>query len=446
MGPGRNRSRALPEARPSPGGEIFQSFLRHVAGCSGRADRRKLVDAFWAAARLRGIPLIEGNSVVFLYRGKARAVHLAGDGNGWKPEATALARVAGTDLFYFQDTYEPDARLDYKYVIDRQEWILDPENGRQCPGGRGPNSELAMPGYRPARETEIAPDVPRGRVEEFRLHDRHAGASYPVSVYLPAGYDRENPFRYPAVYFQDGSDYIHLGAAIQVLDNLIHSGRVAPLIAIFVTPIDRGEDYVFTRRERYETFFVRHLVPYVDRHYPTRRSPGQRAVLGDSFAANISAVISYRHPRLFGNCGLQSPAFWPEKWETQDLLLDGPPKRVRFFIAWGRYELRDDVLRRKMAALVEGLRRKGYEVACLERPEGHSWGLWRATLAEMLVNLVPPASAGRIESKNRYCSGDRQNNTAAASASASVSVSPSVSEGRDAPLTSVTRIGKKRPS
>jgi len=37
-----------------------------------------------------------------------------------------------------------------------------------------------------------------------------------------------------------------------------------------------------------------------------------------------------------------------------------------------------------------------YELEWLERPEGHSWGLWRATIDRMLIYFFPGSSSDVI--------------------------------------------------
>ena len=86
---------------------------------------------------------------------------------------------------------------------------------------------------------------------------------------------------YPAVYFQDGAEYISLGSAVNVLDNLIDSAKIDKIVGVFVTPNNRNNEYAGTIRNQYRLFFVNELVPLIDSLYSTYNDPAKRLVLGD---------------------------------------------------------------------------------------------------------------------------------------------------------------------
>ncbi len=75
---------------------------------------------------------------------------------------------------------------------------------------------------------------------------------------------------YPTVYFQDGSEYISLGKAVNVIDNLLDSSKIQPVIAVFVKPNNRDVEYQGSLRNQYRLFFVNELVPYIDANYKTK--------------------------------------------------------------------------------------------------------------------------------------------------------------------------------
>jgi enterochelin esterase-like enzyme len=351
--------------------------------------RRTFAGQFLQAARRRGIPLLESDSVIFLYEGTARNVHLVGDMNGWHRTADPLQRIADTDLWYCMRVFEPDARVDYKFLVNGWKWITDPENPRHCHGGKGTNSELAMPGYAAPTEIHYSPSIPHGRVETIHFPSRRTQTVYPIHIYLPPDYFSSRK-RYPTAYFQDGADYLSYGRAAQVLDGAIAAGRIAPVIGVFVCPSDRAAEYAYAWREMYRRFFVRGLVPFIDQTFRTRPASRHRLVVGDSLGANISATIAWHHPRTFANCGLQSPAFWPNHWETQRLLLRRPRRSIRFFVVWGTYEMQDTSLQKRMEELLAALPANGYDLKILSRHEGHSWSLWRDTLTPLLAHFFPP--------------------------------------------------------
>ncbi|NNG25932.1 MAG: T9SS type A sorting domain-containing protein [Ignavibacteriaceae bacterium] len=54
-----------------------------------------------------------------------------------------------------------------------------------------------------------------------------------------------------------------------------------------------------------------------------------------------------------------------------------------------------------MRMLKNALIAKGYEIDWVELPEGHSWGLWRATIDKMLIYFFP-STASEVEDEGTH--------------------------------------------
>lgn len=370
----------------------FQQFISYVNSLSQPTLKQAAVDSFIVYARTQGIPFITGDSANFIYRGNVSSVSVAGDFNGWTPDWNMI-NLSGTNFWYYSASFESDARLDYKFVRNGNDWILDPENPHQISGGFGPNSELAMPDYIQPWEINYRSNIAHGTLVSKTIYSVNLAAYYQLKIYLPPDYDSTSSKRYPTVYFQDGFEYLSLGSAANVLDNLIDSNKINPVIAVFVKPNNRNEEYAGTKRVQYRLFFVNELVPFIDSLFKTIALPDKRLVLGDSFGGNISALISYNHPEVFGYCGLHSGAFWPNNYEAYNLIVNGPVKNIKWCSVWGTYE---GSLPDNMRNFRNFLLQHNYYLTWEERHEGHSWGLWRATTDNILTFFSPfdPNSVG----------------------------------------------------
>lgn len=361
----------------------FYDFLQKVEAIDS-ADRQELVDAMLDT--LPSFPYIspDNQQVYFIYQSdfSIAQVALAGDMNGWNPDASPMTNLEYTRLWYRSDIFPSDARLDYKFVIGSS-WILDPNNPNTVSGGFGPNSELAMPDYIQPWEIEKDEMVAEGTIEQYNLESRNTGKTYDVRVYLPPGYDEQAS--YPVAYFHDGTDYLFLGSAATVFDNLIDAGKIQPLIGVFVPPTDRTNEYATGMRFQYAAFFAEELVPFIDNNFATITDPASRAVIGASFGGNISAIISFTYPEVFGNCGIHSGAFQMNDFSTNDLVMEGVRKDIRVASIWGIYE----GLYFNMRDIRDYLIDTNYDVYWKELPEGHSWGLWRSTTDDMLEFFFP---------------------------------------------------------
>jgi len=365
----------------------------------------KSADAFWerVVAEQR-MPLVFGTTAVFLYRGPGKIVEWRGDHVGWRPSEEAKGkRVGKSDVWQYRHTFDLDARIDYKIVVDGERWLLDDLNPHTQVGGYGPNSELRMPEWRPSPLVTREASLPRGTLSPDRkIASEALGYDVVYRVYTPFGYTGSEK-DLPSIYVTDGSDYWRddMGALVAVLDNLIASKELPALVAVFLDPWDRRNGT--NRREseyipppdgscRWCDFLTGELVPLVDAGYPTARTAASRAILGTSLGGLIATVMTTRHRDVFGLAGIQSPALWPAG--GAGTLLEGSDTApARAFIDIGSYEGAEAIADAKRAKAI--LESRGTKVGWLEPHDGHSWGHWRATVDDVLVFLFE----GRREAK-----------------------------------------------
>lgn len=359
-------------------------FIEHVNSLTDSISKISAVDSFMNYAKAKGIPFIENNIANFIYLGNDSSVNIAGDFTNWNHDIS-MKKLKGTDFFYYSRKFEPNARLDYKLIINNKNWILDPNNSGKVSGGYGQNSELAMPNYIQPWEINYNQKIKHGKIVLKKLKSAIMDTTFQLKIYLPPGYDSSSSKNYPSVYFQDGFDYINLAKALNVIDNLIDSNKIKPLIAVFVQPNNRNEEYGFSNRNKYVSFFVKELVPFIDKNFRTISKASERMVMGCSLGGNISALISYNYPNVFGNCGMHSGALWVNNNEAYNLIAAGPEKNIKFALVWGTYESLDENLRSFSDVLIQ----KGYQVDYHSFPEGHSWGLWRANIDRFLIYFFP---------------------------------------------------------
>ncbi len=373
---------------PILGGQ-FRAFVARV-NAAATGNRAAIVDSFMSAAA--PFPFREeGLFCYFIYRGSAASVGVPGDFNGWNQNAPAMSRLADTNLWYREAVFESTARLDYKLVRNGSEWILDPHNPRTVPGGFGPNSELAMPEYVQPPEIVSDPGVPKGTLHDTLFTSSILGNTRRIRVYTPPGYESAPADSFPLMLFHDGLEYISLANAPTILDNLIAAGRIRPLIGIFVPPVDRNNEYAFSRRLLFEQFIADEVMPMVAQKFRIFRDPATHAMTGPSFGGLITTQICYNRPEVFGLAAPYSPSYWANGRTVFTSVAAGETRSLKFYLDWGTYEpsiMEDGRLMREV------LRNKGYEVNWNEWYEGHSWGSWRAHLDEALEFFFSAGALG----------------------------------------------------
>ena len=374
-------SRADPELLTG----LFNDFITSVY--QAPADEKQvLVDSFlqWADSAT-GIPYIEDTTAYFLYiNGSNPQVAVAGDFTGWDPMNQNLTNLSGTNLYYAGYQFENDARLDYKLVVDGN-WLLDPLNPSTCSGGYGPNSELSMAAYIQPPEIETY-TIPHGSLFSTTFSDTTQGRTRAVKVYTPPGY-AEGTQHYRSIYFHDGSEQIDLGFAENVLDFLISQELIPPVIAIFVDPINRMEEYAYDYD--FMNMFVNELVPWIDSEYRTMPEAEYRAVAGVSLGGLTSLLFTLRHPDVFGNCGAYSSAIW--FGDLIDQYEASPVLPVKIYMDAGTYE---PSIYNSSMSLKGILEDEQWNLHWKVWHEGHSWGAWRAHLDDALTHFWPMATSG----------------------------------------------------
>jgi enterochelin esterase family protein len=330
-------------------------------------------------------PLIEDSLVTFVYHGAVglRAT-VPSDINRWDTKTREMTRLGRTNLYYLTLTMPMDARIDYKFYVDRL-WMLDPLNARTITGGFGDNSEFSMPDYVPPSEIAEAMFPQRGTVDVHEFTSDILPSTRKIQVYMPYGSRPDstgvaaNPGPYPVVFVQDGGEYITLASMVNVLDNIIRRGRIPPIIAVFIDPFDRNYEYWLNAD--YERLLIEEIMPFIRVRYDVSTRPDDTAIMGASLGGAISFMIAMNHPEIFGMCGSQSGAFEVDDGKLLMQAEESPKQLVDFYIDCGKF---GDLLsenRRMQTILTE----KGYRLKYQEFNEGHSWGNWRAHIDDMLV-------------------------------------------------------------
>jgi enterochelin esterase family protein len=333
--------------------------------------------------KAKGFPEIDHTRVEFIYSGAVKdRIAVTGDHMHWSAVGEVMNTLEGTDFHYLGKHFEPDARLDYKFIVDG-EWIIDPLNPHVCAGGFGLNSEVRMPQYVPSPDIEPLASETGGVLQTLTVKSRALSSSRELQIYLPAAYN-ETSGPFPVIFFNDGPEYLSLAMAKHVLDNNIASQKIDPVVAIFVPPENREQEFRLTKLEAYAKFIVQEVMPIVRTRWNITLLPAQCAIIGASDGGHAALWLSLEHPAVFGMAGMQSATI------TDRLILQLEKSRLngrRFALDCGRYDLTGFL--EEFHIVSELLRSRGGNVSTMEWNEGHSWGNWRAHLGSVLQHLFP---------------------------------------------------------
>ena len=189
-----------------------------------------------------------------------------------------------------------------------KEALSAPVRGRGLPKGLPAHPDYRLP-------------KPGARLQSYSVLDPSAGMQVPVLVYLPVGYDPKSSRRYPVILGLHGFpatprsfvNHNFLSSATRL--TLEH--RLAP--TIFVIPQIDVPGEVDTEclngppgNPQSETWLTSVVPQWAIAHLHVRTDRASWATMGYSYGAWCSALLSMRHPDIFGAAIVLQGYFHPE--------------------------------------------------------------------------------------------------------------------------------------
>jgi enterochelin esterase family protein len=315
----------------------------------------------------------------------------------------------------------------YVYVVDGVP-ALDPANPLAMRGGTTYGSSLRVPGD--ATTLYDVNDVPHGSVSHVWYPSPSLGLNRRMVVYTPPGYEHSTD-RYPVLYLLHGGggdeeEWMILGRAPEILDNLIARGQALPMIVVMAN--GHGQEsaspaYVPDSRPRlfpgshmvdFPESIVPDVIPFVDASYRTLADREHRAIAGLSMGGGQTLYCAFRnldhfawvapfsgaYPVLPGvmrripappnAAELRGPGITEDIDRSKllellpDLTADANERLRMFHLAIGT----EDGLITSHNALKELLDTHGVRYTHMElHGYAHEWRFWRIALAELAQRL-----------------------------------------------------------
>jgi enterochelin esterase family protein len=383
-------------------------------------DDRAALAAFWQEVARHGTPLIEPAPdyphqvvVTFLWRGDARTKGvrlLAPVIKAPRLPDVPLAQLLHTDVWYSSWRIPDSFRFSYLLASNApagadlfSSAVTDPLNPRTLQIAFEGNaiaprafSIASMPHAPDERWAMPQADTPAGRSEPFTLRSAVMHNERKVWVYTPPRYDEKNARPYGLLVLCDGFSYQTWVPTPVILDNLLHAGKIPPMVAVFVDnpPGSRISDLQYN--PQFAEFLARELLPWVRQRWNVTRDPSKTVIGGYSASGAAAAFIAMRYPELFGNVLSQSGSFWSgtpdvpwefvaHQYESSRIL------PIRFYLEAGLLEDESQegpTLLEANRHLVGVLRRKGYSVTYSEVGGTHEPVHWRGVFPQALTSLT----------------------------------------------------------
>lgn len=375
--------------------------------------------AIWGVPQFINPEINHDNTVTFrLYAPDAHSVHVDGD---FIPITTTIASNGkeiktrrpgmmkkGEDGIWVYTTPDPVAPELYSYRLNVDGLtITDPGNVFQIRDVGTVMNVFLVDGDN-ADYYKVS-DTPHGTVSKVWYHSPTLGTDRRMTVYTPAGYEKGDK-HYPVLYLLHGmggdeNSWSELGRAAQILDNMIASGEVQPMIVVMPNGnVDMqgapGETSLgfqaptiqlpSTWNGMFETHFP-DIVEFVDSTYRTIPEKSHRAIAGLSMGGFHSMQISKEYPDMFDYVGLFSASVVPLEIKDSPIYRDFDRKLATqfakhprlYWIAIGK----DDFLYQTNVDFRKKLDAATYPYEYYENTDGHIWRNWRIYLTKFLPRL-----------------------------------------------------------
>jgi enterochelin esterase family protein len=252
-------------------------------------------------------------------------------------------------------------------------------------------------------------DVLHGSVTKRWYDSPGLGMDRRMTIYTPPGYETSNE-SYPVLYLLHGTGgdeeaWTTLGRAAQIMDNLIASGKAAPMIIAMpngnvtqdAAP-EEGSDGFYTPQmfapKTMEGTFEKtfpDIMNFVETSYRVKADKEHRAIAGLSMGGFHSLHISRYYPDTFDYIGIFSPAILPDQDTSSEVYKDFDSTLKRqmengyklYWIGIGKA----DFVYQSVLAYHEKLEAMGMQHVFVESDGGHIWKNWRIYLTEFVPQL-----------------------------------------------------------
>jgi len=360
--------------------------------------------ALWGGEQIISPEIHDNKTVTFrLTAPNASEVKISGDWmppEGWVPGSAAMKKDESGTWTYTTGVLEPEL-YSYAFLVDGLR-VNDPNNAFLT-RDISTNTNIFI--------------IEGGQADLYRVHDVAHGSvtrrwydspglemKRRITIYTPPGYESSDE-SFPVLYLLHGAGgdeeaWIELGRSSQILDNLLASGKIEPMIVVmpngnvsqqaapgegprgFYKPqfMEKG-----TMNGSFEESFM-DIVNFVESSYRVKADKASRAIAGLSMGGFHSLHISRYYPGTFDYVGLFSPAVMPGQDANSRVYEDfDGTLQVQMDNGFKVYWIgigKTDFLYKNVAEFREKLDSMGMRYTYRETDGGHIWKNWRIYLSE----------------------------------------------------------------
>jgi enterochelin esterase-like enzyme len=347
-----------------------------------------------ARAKNDGTPLIDGETVTFVWEGET-APFVQIESNNWQAvEMTESESGVWTHTI----TLPRDAYIEYNFTTEpgnNKAILVDPLNPRKTPSGLGwDNNYLDMPEVKHTTLHQRRRGIKRGTITKHIITSDFllAGGKREVWLYKPPVEQAV-----PLLVVYDGKDYYRRANLPEIVNNLIADGKIQPIALAMIEHAGKMRFVEYINGEIVLAIINQLVFPLAKQHLnllDVREHQGAYGVVGASMGGLMAMHTGLRLPHIFGRVISQSGAFFADRTDglfegtgyinlAETLIHHIPKPNLHIWQDVGQFEWLLDDNRRVHALLKE----KGYAVTYREYAGGHNYPCWRDMLPDALMTV-----------------------------------------------------------
>lgn len=390
------------------------------------SQRIRVIEQFWQKIVATQTPIVEkinetSSRVIYLWRGAQHNVRLVG---GPSNDHEWLTRLPNTDIWFKEVVVQNDFIGSYSFAVDiknmdgylshycphlntelkesreqrvalRQSFQLDPYNSKRfleqdIAGLRNENIlmlDQAPKFVDPAQYTKRTLQLKTLNLKSNILNNERE-----IKIYQSA---KKNPKEtYVTAIFFDGHEYATLLNVPKALDILVEQGKLPPIQAVFIDPINAEiRPKELTPNAEFSKFFQKEFLPWLDQHI--ERDVKKTVLLGSSLGGLSSAYIALENPTQISHIVPLSGSFWWEKDKSDKP--NGMSHIIRnktlstrqyWHISANSYETskahNELSILNTSPIVANDLQRNGQNVIFKTYTGGHSYAIWQVIVQDAL--------------------------------------------------------------
>ena len=234
-------------------------------------------------------------------------------------------------------------------------------------------------------------DIPHGDIRIKKYYSKVTNSWRQIYIYTPPGYDLNPNETYPTLYIlhgggEDESGWSKQGKTDLILDNLIASKKVAPMLVVMPDANMNVPGFDESGLKKFEQELSTMVIPMVEKNYRIKTDANNRALAGLSMGGIHTLYTGIKHSDLFSYLGVFSSGWIvPNQNEianNQYNFLKENTYQInnrikQFWISMGGKE---DIAYKNCQAMLSKFDEMKIKYTYSEYPGGHTWPVWRNNL------------------------------------------------------------------